>query len=160
MNIQQNSNSRIDIDLRNEIFFKYLGISKNDFFNRLIKIGKPLKFGDGKWSESNPTAGRCGSVVNAIRLANKIPQGYIACGQSEIGGGSHYYFVNPDTKEVIDPTCYQMEDEYNYDIYHKSFFPQVSKNVQDTMKALDLEIDETIFNIKKSTSGVITVSKA
>ena len=102
-----------EIDKRNIKYFKeYLNISKEEFFDKMKQAGKPKRFGEG-WSEDNPTAGRCGSVVNAIRLSGKIPEGYIACGQND-NGGSDYYLINPNTGKVIDPTCYQMEGDYEY----------------------------------------------
>jgi len=155
-----NINSRKNIEKRNEVFFKeHLGISKEEFFKKLGSIGKPKGFGYGKWSVDNPTAGRCGSVVNSLRLSNTIPRGYIACGQNEPTGGSHYYLINPVSQEVIDPTCYQMDEDYNYGNYHTKFLPQISKNVSDTMKVLGLKIDKTTFTVKTDSRGVQTVSK-
>jgi len=154
------TNNRNNIEKRNEIFFKeYLGITKEDFFKRLVSIGKPKGFGDGKWSLDNPTAGRCGSVINSLRLANIIPEGYIACGQNESTGGSHYYLINPDSGEVIDPTCYQMNADYNYGDYHTKFLPQISKNVKETMKILGIDVDSNIFQVKTDSRGIQTVSK-
>jgi len=154
-------NSRENIEVRNEKYFKeYLNLSKKEFFNKLAKAGKPKGFGDGKWSTSNPTAGRCGSVINALRLANKIPINYIPCGQNEKTGGSHFYMINPSTMEVIDPTVYQMDKEYNYKDYHTRFLPQLSKNVKDTLAALELNIDKNKFKIKKSKNGTELITKS
>lgn len=151
-------NSFKEIDKRNNKFFKeYLKMTKEEFFEKMKQAGKPKGYGEDTWSNDNPTAGRCGSVVNALRLSGKIPDGYFACGQND-EGGSHYYLINPNTGVVIDPTCYQMEDDYEYGKYHKNFFPQVSKNVLDTMKVLGLEIDKTKFRTKKSRNTLI-VSK-
>ena len=153
-------NSRNKIEKRNEKYFKeYLNLTKDEFFEKLIKAGKPKGYGDGKWSESNPTAGRCGSVINALRLSNKVPPNYIPCGQNERSGGSHFYFVNPLTREVIDPTVYQMDKEYIYEDWHTRFLPQLSKNVKDTLVALELSIDENKFKIKKSKNGIEIITK-
>lgn len=153
-------NSRKEIEAKNEVLFKeYLKMNKKEYFNKLKQIGEPKGgFGGDKWSDENPTAGRCASVVGALRLSGKIPKDYVACGQND-QYGSHYYLVNPDTLEVIDPTCYQMKNEYDYDKYHQQFFPQVSKNVLDTMNILGLEIDETKFKTKKDSRGTLIVSK-
>lgn len=153
-------NNRKEIEKRNEFLFKeILKMTKSDYFNKLASIGKPKGFGEGKWSLKNPTAGRCGSVINALRLSNRIPKGYIACGQNQSGGGSHYYLVNPATSEVIDPTCYQMDEDFIYENYHTKFLPQLSKNVMETLKALELVVDKNIFQIKTDSRGVQTISK-
>ena len=61
-------NNRKEIDERNKVFFKdYLKMSKEEFFDKMRQAGKPKNFGEGKWSNENPTAGRCGSVVGALR---------------------------------------------------------------------------------------------
>ena len=153
-------NSRKEIEAKNEVLFKeYLKMNKEEYFNKLRQIGKPKGgFGGDKWSDENPTAGRCGSVVNALRLSGKVPDGYVACGQND-KDGSHFYFINPNTGKIIDPTCYQMNDEYEYGKYHKKFYPQVGKNVLDTMNILGLEIDETKFKTKKDSRGTLIVSK-
>ena len=151
-------NSFKEIDRRNIKFLKeYLEMTKVEFFDKMRKAGKPKRFGEG-WNDDNPTKGRCGSVVNALRLSGKIPNGYFACGQND-KDGSHYYLINPKTGEVIDPTCYQMEDDYEYGKYHKNFFPQVSNNVLDIMKVLGLEIDKTKFKIKKIRNTLIVSKK-
>jgi len=151
-------NSRKEIEAKNEVLFKeYLKMNKEEYFNKLRQIGKPKRFGEG-WNDDNPTKGRCGSVVNALRLSGKVPDGYVACGQND-KDGSHFYFINPNTGKIIDPTCYQMNDEYEYGKYHKKFYPQVGKNVLDTMNILGLEIDETKFKTKKDSRGTLIVSK-
>jgi len=153
-------NNRKEIDERNKVFFiDHLKISKEEFLDKMRQAGKPKNgFGEGRWSNENPTAGRCGSVVNALRLSGKVPDGYVACGQND-KDGSHFYFINPNTGEVIDPTCYQMNDEYEYGKYHKKFYPQVGKNVLDIMEVLNLKIDETKFIKKKDSRGTLIVSK-
>ena len=60
--------------------------------------------------------------------------------------------------EVIDPTVYQMEDDYCYENYHTKFLPQLSKNVKDTMEVLGLDIDKNKF-IKTTTSKGVTIIK-
>jgi hypothetical protein len=152
-------NDRKTLEKRNNQYFNdYLGMNLSDYFNKMASIGKPKGFGDGKWSVSNPTAGRCGSVVNSLRISGKIPDGFIACGQKEKSGGSHFYLINPDSNEVIDPTVYQMEDDYCYENYHTKFLPQLSKNVKDTMEVLGLVIDKNKF-IKTTTSKGVTIIK-
>jgi len=150
----RNINSRNKIIERNRIFFsKYLNMTENEFFNRLSLAGPPKGFATKVWSTKNPTAGRCGSVINALRLSSKLPIGFIACGQNEKSGGSHYYLINPITNEVIDPTVYQMDKPYTYEKFHTKFLPQLSENVKKTLKALDLEIDKSKFTVTKSKSG-------
>jgi len=153
-------NSKTKINQRNIKFFKeYLEMSKDEFFDKMRQAGKPKKgFGEGRWNNENPTAGRCGSVVGALRLSGRIPDEYIACWQRD-NDGTHYYLINPNTGKVIDPTCYQMKNEYDYDKYHQQFYPQVSKNVLDIMNILGLEIDETKFKTNKDSSGRLIVSK-
>jgi len=154
------NNDRKAIEKRNVWLFKdYLGLTTNEFFQRMASIGKPKGFGDGKWSISNPTAGRCGSVVNALRISGKIPDGYIACGQKEKSGGSHFYLINPTTKEIIDPTIYQMDEDYSYENHHTKFLPQLSKNVKDTMRILGLEIDKDKFIMSVTSKGVTIIKK-
>jgi hypothetical protein len=151
----KNINSRMEIEKRNEIFIRdFLNLSLDEYFKKLASAGKPKGYADNIWSEENPTAGRCGSVIGALRLSNKIPKDYIACGQNELNGGSHFYLINTTTNEVIDPTSYQMNKEYNYENYHTKFLPQISKNVADTLNALDLKIDETKFKVVKDKRGV------
>jgi len=64
------------------------------------------------------------------------------------------------TMEVIDPTVYQMDKEYNYKDYHTRFLPQLSKNVKDTLAALELNIDKNKFKIKKSKNGTELITKS
>ena len=155
-----NINSRKEIERRNLYFFKeVLNISIEEYFEKMIRAGKPKKYANGKWSKQNPTAGRCGSVIGALRISNKIPEGYIACGQKETGGGSHFYMINPISKEVIDPTVYQMTEEYNYENYHTRFLPQLSGNVSDILNVFNLSIDTEIFETKKDSRGVTLVCK-
>lgn len=152
-------NLRDDINQRNIKFFKeFLGLSKNDFFDKMRKIGRPKGFGKYKWSNENPTAGRCGSVVNAIRLSGKIPKDYQACWQKD-NEGTHYYMINEENGKVIDPTCYQMVEDYNYENHKKSFLPQIGKNVIDVMHILELKIDENKFLVRKDSRGVKLVSE-
>ena len=155
-----NINSRIEIEKRNEIFFKEtLNLSLEDYLKKMIRAGKPEKFAHDRWSEQNPTAGRCGSVIGALRISNRIPAGYIPCGQKEVDGGSHFYMINPKTKEVIDPTVYQMTKEYDYENYHTRFLPQLSANVSDILKEFDLSIDNLIFEKKTDKRGVTLICK-
>ena len=153
-------NSRIEIEKRNEIFFKEtLNLSLEDYLKKMIRAGKPKKYAHDHWSEQNPTAGRCGSVIGALRISNKIPAGYIPCGQKEADGGSHFYMINPKTKEVIDPTVYQMTKEYDYENYHTRFLPQLSANVSDILNEFDLSIDNLIFEKKTDKRGVTLICK-
>ena len=77
-------NTKSEINQRNIKFFKkFFGITKDEFFDKMRKAGKPKGFGEDKWSDENPTAGRCGSVVGAIRLSGKIPENYTACWQRD-----------------------------------------------------------------------------
>lgn len=151
----KNINSKIEIEKRNEIFLRdILNLSLEEYFKKLASAGKPKGYAENIWNEKNPTAGRCGSVIGALRLSNKIPENYIPCGQNEPNGGSHFYLINKLTNEVIDPTSYQMSQEYKYENYHTKFLPQISKNVEDTLNALELNIDETKFNVTKDKRGV------
>jgi hypothetical protein len=155
-----NINSRKEIEKRNETFFKEtLNLSLEEFLKKMIRAGKPKKYAHGKWSEQNPTAGRCGSVIGALRISNNIPEGYIPCGQKEANGGSHFYLINSKTKEVIDPTVYQMCEEYNYDNYHTRFLPQLSSNVSDILIEFNLSLDTNKFETKKDKRGVTLVCK-
>jgi len=150
-------NSRNEIEKRNEKYFEeYLNITKEEYFDLMRKAGKPREFGDN-WSSDNPTAGRCGSVINAFRLSGKVPEGYIPCWQKD-NVRTHYYFINQETNEVIDPTYYQMNNEYDYRGYKKSFLPQVGKNVVDIMEVFNLKIDQTKF-AKKMSRNTLIVSK-
>jgi hypothetical protein len=79
---------------------------------------------------------------------------YIPCGQNEPNEGSHFCLINKLTNEIIDPTTYQMNKECNYENYHTKFLPHISKNVTDTLNALELKIDENIFNVTKDERGV------
>lgn len=155
-----NINSREEIERRNLIFFKeVLNISLEEYFEKMISAGKPKKYANGKWNKENPTAGRCGSVIGALRVSNKIPKGFIACGQKEASGGSHFYLINPISKAVIDPTVYQMTGEYQYENYHTRFLPQLSSNVSDILNVFNLSIDNEIFEVKKDGRGVTLVCK-
>jgi hypothetical protein len=99
-------NSKKEVEKRNEKFLKeFLDLTLEEYFAKMRLAGKPKKFANGIWSDLNPTAGRCGSVIGALRISNKIPKGYIPCGQKEAEGGSHFYMINPITNEVIDPTA-------------------------------------------------------
>ena len=152
-------NTKSEINQRNIKFFrKFFGITKDEFFDKMRKAGKPKDFGKDKWSDENPTAGRCGSVVGAIRLSGKIPENYTACWQRD-SEGTHFYLINEETGEVIDPTCYQMTDDYKYENHKKSFLPQIGKNVLDTMNVLGLKLNENKFSIKQDSRGVMLVSK-
>jgi hypothetical protein len=155
-----NINSRKEIEKRNEIFFKeILNLSLEEYLEKMIRAGKPKKYAHDHWSKQNPTAGRCGSVIGALRISNKIPPGYIPCGQKEAGGGSHFYMINPKTKEVIDPTVYQMNKEYDYDNYHTRFLPQLSSNVSDILSEFNLSIDNLIFEKRTDKRGVTLICK-
>jgi len=151
-------NKKSDIHNRNVKFLKKnLGISFDAYLQLMTKAGRPIKFGD-KWSAENPTAGRCGSVVNALRLSGKVPNGYTPCWQKSDDGGTHYYFINKDTNEVIDPTCYQM-DYYIYKDSKTSFLPQVGNNVKQIMKIFNLKIDNNIFEEKIVNNTLIVKKK-
>ncbi len=156
----KNINSRKEIEKRNLTFFKeILNMNLDEYFEKMKSAGKPKKYAHGKWSEQNPTAGRCGSIIGALRISNKIPEGYIPCGQKEAGGGSHFYMINPISKEVIDPTVYQMIEEYNYENYHTRFLPQLSSNVSDILDVFNLSIDTEIYETKKDSRGVTLICK-
>jgi hypothetical protein len=153
-------NSKKEVEKRNEKFLKeFLDLTLEEYFAKMRLAGKPKKFANGIWSDLNPTAGRCGSVIGALRISNKIPKGYIPCGQKEAEGGSHFYMINPITNEVIDPTNYQMKKEYNYENYHTRFLPQLSKNVSDILTALELKIDQEKYQIKLDKRGVTLICK-
>ena len=149
-----NNNSRNRILQRNQSYLKEtLNLSEKGWLNLLAKAGIPSPYGE-RWSVNNPSAGWCGGVTRALQLAGKTPKDYVACSCKT---DAHYYFINPDTREVIDLTIYQFEGEYHdisgqpdYTQYHTRFMNVLSKNVRSILEVLDLEIDSKIFKIKVS----------
>ena len=159
MNLLINTPQKIKV--RNETFIKdEFGLTLNQWLEIFKELGPPSNKFKSSWNIDNPTCSWCGGVTSSLRLSGKVPSGYIPCRNTKDIGG-HYYFVNPNSKEVIDLTIYQMGEEYKYDYleFDQVFMNVYSKTIKLFMQKMNMKVDSKYFRIIKSKNGVEYISK-
>jgi len=122
------------------------GISLSQLRDALVQIG-PIALNPNlqkQWTSDNPCSCFCYRVSEAVLRAGLVPENLALMRKKDIDG-SHYFFKDIITGEIIDLTADQFKDGYDYDgAARGSLFPKISNGARKVAAAMGWEIPDSL----------------
>jgi len=122
---------------------KWLGSSLPHLRRAVLAVGRAGLHADyaESWNRRNPFYGYCYRVCETIVRAGKVPSGF-QLHRKAIRGETHYFFISPDSGEILDPTAQQFRRKgYDYRGSRRvGLLPQVSQGARALAQELGWQL--------------------